>query len=264
MKLKILIVTALLVSIIMNMAGCDAAEDFFAGIFTADFEYEGVKYSTLSMKGHEPYLTAVGLAEDCEKEIVYVYDEIRGIPVTTTGLKAYMSDQANFYNYKTDKIKRIYFPWSIKSRAQGTVWDSSLEYVFSPSTTQIIDAYALVNFVVPKSAYDTALETNCLGERLYHGTDNLTPANISFFFNYENNPNEGYFFIDLLEESGKLNKLPYDPKREEYIFDGWYKETECINEWNFDTDIATIEYDENGERIYEEICLYAKWMRKFY
>lgn len=260
MKLKILTVAVLLVSIIMSMAGCDAAGELFAGNFTAEFEYEGVKYKKLSMKGHEPYLTAVGLTEDCEKEIVYVYDEVRGIPVTTTGLKAYMSDQANFYNHKTDKIKRIYFPWSIKRRAQGTVWDSSLEYVFSPSTTQIIDTYSLVNFVVPKSAYYTALETNYLGERLYHGTDNLTPANISFFFNYENNPNEGYFFIDLLEESGKLTKPPYDPKRTGYDFKGWYKEAEGINEWNFDTDIVTIEYDENGKRIYEEICLYAKWI----
>ena len=89
--------------------------------------------------------------------------------------------------------------------------------------------------------------------------DLYIPANISYMFNYEENPNEGYFFIDLVEESGKLIKPPYDPKREGYKFDGWYKESECVNQWNFDTDEVKINYNEEGERIYEEITLFAKW-----
>ena len=78
-------------------------------------------------------------------------------------------------------------------------------------------------------------------------------------FNYDNNPNEGYFFVDLIEESGKLMKPPYDPRRDGYTFQGWYKDEACIKAWDFENDTVTIQFDEEGNHIYEEIRLYAKW-----
>ena len=46
------------------------------------------------------------------------------------------------------------------------------------------------------------------------------------------------------------------------MFDGWYKEAECINVWNFETDtLPDAQYDEEGEEIYQETKLYAKWMQ---
>ena len=65
----------------------------------------------------------------------------------------------------------------------------------------------------------------------------------------------------MIEKTDTIIKTPYDPKREGYTFAGWYKEPECINAWNFDTDVITIKFDEEGKRIYEEICLYAKWIK---
>ncbi len=46
---------------------------------------------------------------------------------------------------------------------------------------------------------------------------------------------------------GKVNR-PDTPVRSGYTFEGWYKESGCINEWNFDTDTVA-----------ENIILYAKW-----
>jgi uncharacterized repeat protein (TIGR02543 family) len=41
---------------------------------------------------------------------------------------------------------------------------------------------------------------------------------------------------------------PANPARTGYVFDGWYREAECINAWNFTTDVVT-----------ENLTLYAKW-----
>jgi hypothetical protein len=60
------------------------------------------------------------------------------------------------------------------------------------------------------------------------------------------------------QEVKKDNKIvaPSEPIREGYIFEGWYYENQ---KWDFDNDVVTIEFDEEGNRIYEEFCLYAKW-----
>ena len=61
-------------------------------------------------------------------------------------------------------------------------------------------------------------------------------ANISYCFNYAGEPNAGYFFVDNYEYGDKIENPPYEPVREGYTFDGWYKEAECNNKWNFDED----------------------------
>lgn len=55
--------------------------------------------------------------------------------------------------------------------------------------------------------------------------------------------------------------------RESYTFGGWYKETECINEWDFDSNTLPeekFEFDEDGRKqiAYQETKLYAKWLYK--
>ena len=53
---------------------------------------------------------------------------------------------------------------------------------------------------------------------------------------------------EIYAEGATINK-PDNPTREGYMFAGWYKEPECVNAWNFDTD----DVDDN-------ITLYAKWL----
>jgi uncharacterized repeat protein (TIGR02543 family) len=47
---------------------------------------------------------------------------------------------------------------------------------------------------------------------------------------------------------GTTITAPEAPVRTGYTFGGWYRETDCVNEWNFSTDTVT-----------EHIILYAKW-----
>ena len=85
-------------------------------------------------------------------------------------------------------------------------------------------------------------------------------ANTSYMFNYEGEPNEGYFFINDFERGGLIEDTPYEPRREGYTFAGWYKEPECINAWDFAKDtLPAAEYDEEGNLLFVETKLYAKW-----
>ena len=56
--------------------------------------------------------------------------------------------------------------------------------------------------------------------------------------------------------------IPPIPERDGYAFDGWYKENECINRWNFATDSLPSEQLDNDENVvYQETKLYAKWIK---
>ena len=82
-------------------------------------------------------------------------------------------------------------------------------------------------------------------------------------FNYETCPNDGYFFIDDFEYGETVENTPYEPLRDGYIFDGWYKESACVNAWDFETDtLPQALYNEEEQEIYQETKLYAKWIKK--
>lgn len=82
-------------------------------------------------------------------------------------------------------------------------------------------------------------------------------ANVSYYYNYEKEFET--FFIDDVD-GDKIKKIPPVPQREGYKFIGWYKESECLNEWNFKNDIVPVKiYNNDGEYQYQETKLYAKW-----
>ena len=60
-------------------------------------------------------------------------------------------------------------------------------------------------------------------------------ANVSYIYNYEASPNDGYYWVDNYDSS-LIQYIPPEPTREGYVFDGWYKEAECINKWDFNSD----------------------------
>ena len=86
-------------------------------------------------------------------------------------------------------------------------------------------------------------------------------ANVSYYYNYENAPNDGYYWIDNYNYGETIEYIPVIPVRDGYTFGGWYKETECINAWNFEIDaLPEVQYDEEEMEIYQETKLYAKWI----
>jgi len=59
---------------------------------------------------------------------------------------------------------------------------------------------------------------------------------------------EGEVYSQTTVEYGSKVEQPEEPVKEGYTFAGWYKEPECINAWDFETDVVT-----------DNITLYAKW-----
>ena len=110
---------------------------------------------------------------------------------------------------------------------------------------------------------NTEIKIECVNEWEETIEVSFKKLNVSYLFNYEGEPNAGYFFARGFEACEKIENTPYEPMREGYTFDGWYKEAECKNEWNFDEDkLPKAEYDEDGNVEFVETKLYAKWIEK--
>jgi len=87
-------------------------------------------------------------------------------------------------------------------------------------------------------------------------------ANVEYNLNYDDN--DIYFIDDYDNEL--ISYIPQNPEREGYTFDGWYKESECINKWDFYLNIIKEKKWLNDNREYykdqdyEKTTLYAKWI----
>ena len=79
--------------------------------------------------------------------------------------------------------------------------------------------------------------------------EGYTFANVTFYYNYADNPNKGVFWI--ISTADKVYQ-PKAPKRDGYKFNGWYKQAECVNTFDF-----------NGEYAEDEtLDIYAGWTKK--
>ncbi len=70
-------------------------------------------------------------------------------------------------------------------------------------------------------------------------------------------PQTGRQYSDLLTK-------PLDPVRDGYVFEGWYTEAACQNQWNFETDVVGKIIDKGDYKVDESsrnvtVTLYAKW-----
>ena len=98
-------------------------------------------------------------------------------------------------------------------------------------------------------------------------------ANIEYHFNYQDAENK-YYCVDNYNYTTEktpshITIIPPQPEREGYTFGGWYKEAECINEWDFKTDTlpklqttGPLEFNKHNEEnvVFQKTALYAKWI----
>ena len=94
-------------------------------------------------------------------------------------------------------------------------------------------------------------------------------ANLSYMYNYEDAPHEGTYWIDDYDGT-TIKFIPPEPVRKGYTFEGWHKDEECTEKWDFEKDIISEkEYDidkrydstEYKIYIYKNNKLYAKWRK---
>ena len=247
-----LVITLLYCLSVLTIVGAVSLNDFFAKSFMSArlIEEDGIVYG----KVEDGY--AIKRLDDSASDlnVIYVPDEINGRQVSMIGFPE-KKKRPNVVNLYSEHAERIYLPWSARDRSSSkklSVNPNTLYFYPNVIFQLTSDFCNAAGYIVVPNAYPTLT---------WHKDSNLIHANIAYIFNYEDNPNEGYFFIDLIEETGKLTKPPYDPKRDGYTFDGWYKDEGCTEEWSFKEDEVIISFDEEDNRIYEEIKLYAKWTR---
>ena len=153
----------------------------------------------------------------------------------------------------------------------------NLKKIFLTSNVQIINA-RFIGKAIQSLKYEGTMfilnTSSWSGEKAYKSSYATTSisirANVSYFYNYENAPNDNYYWIDNYDYGEKIEFIPPEPTREGYIFDGWYKESECISKWDFEVDrLPNYLFDEgtpadpeNYRPIYQETKLYAKWIEQ--
>ena len=264
----------LFASMSLSFSACHSPQD---DIFEAgDFRF----YYAEEIDG---YALVGETAEGRKKEVLYVpaFYEGKAIKLLSYAFPILVGHDIKCLR-GAPPLKKIYYPYTIIPYEFGTTPGFStrdgLIDAFYTSNDEDSLKYAIritvVNLFVSAKGYEyltnyfatKKAEGSIIFESTQYNTERIYRANTAFMFNYENgaggteSPNEGYFFINEFEAGGLIESPPYAPTREGYEFLGWYKEPECVNIWNFDTDtLPEAKYNEEGEALYQETRLYAKW-----
>jgi uncharacterized repeat protein (TIGR02543 family) len=215
--------------------GCNLPQMVFE---TEHFSY--IKYSNRSV---------VRSLTDKGKEAfeLYIPSFLHEKPVTDVGEKNY----AMLYYLQSDNLKHLNLPYTLE-RTTTFSGLPKLESLVSARTkpmhfgTTISPKFAtgkIPTIYVPAgcvAAYEEKQKENS-SERI-----SFKEANISLMFNYENSPNDGFYFVDYRQKQQKIIR-PIDPKRDDYIFNGWFEDEAGTILWDFENVII------------EGKTLYASW-----
>ena len=245
--LRIFMITVIAATTLMLSAcsGCARNEDW--GYFTVKF-YDDRETA---------YIT--GLTEEGQQQrFLVIPEEIDGVHMPTIGERPplQMWSSIGAADICSEKLEKVYLISSIHIVSGSFRNSPKLE------KAMIITHENIRGSVSPARSYYSNMEY--LGFSA-HSQEYNGRANVSYFYNYDIEENYGYYWIDDWNYGSKIEFIPPEPEREGYTFGGWYKEPECINEWDFETDVLPeerTEINEDGEKevVYQETKLYAKWV----
>lgn len=206
------------------------------------------------------------------KEVLYFPTHYKGKSVYSIGYREteYRVDNTIVTEYTFDVFTatacKMYFPYTITNHvglednhAKWSALSRDVEFYFvGVPEKNIYNVYNNgINYFLDDAKYDDYYKCALLPfvydgiKETYKQSENIIVANTLYMFNYDEAPNEGYFFINDYLVGEMIENTPYEPVREGYTFAGWYKEAECLNVWNFGTDA----YPETAT----QVLLYAKW-----
>lgn len=189
-----------------------------------------------------------------EQEYLIIPESIDGKRVERIGcVNALESDRveevygnSSYSDFKSAKLKKIFVNSDIEIYSY---WASFNIHSDSPEFEGL--------FYVKNNKCHVSVDPYYYSTR---DNQNCRKANVSYFYNFEKAENDGYYWIDNYDYGTKIDFVPENPKRGWYVFDGWYKEKECINKWDFEKDVLPEELlDEDGNTVFQETKLFAKW-----
>ena len=213
-------------------------------IYTVDYKNEEISILGLTDKGREQEYLVVPEKIDGKDVVELTYDDYKAGEIEKKfGDKKYSGVQS-------DDIKKMFVvpTVAVKSGRFFQYVKDCIEVFYVSNEVRLQDN--LQHYTYYYTNYN--VEYNRRSEGI--------AANISYYYNYEQAPNDGYYWIDNCGYGGKIEYIPPIPERDGYAFDGWYKESDCINKWDFETDaLPQARVDDQGQEIYQETKLYAKW-----
>ena len=215
-----------------------------ASVLTGCGEKKAGEYFEYEIMGEKEnrYIRIMELTElGKEQEYIIIPGEIDGIKVTRLG-------GAYFYGaWDSEKLKKVY----VASYDEIVTGDNFFDGCVNLEKKILLFVPTIGGYRKHGTTYRRNVAT------IY----DYSPANVSFRYNYAGAPNDGFYWIDDLDDE-LIGYIPPAPEREGYMFGGWYKEPACINAWNFAVDKIPAQLrDEDRTYIeYKETCLYAQWI----
>ena len=214
--------------------------------------------------GTSEFVRICGLSDEGKQKSVLVVPEyIDGIHVDQIGIpKGFLLGK---YGWDSNRLIKVFVPFNVTISNVTFDHCTKLEKIIKTTNIKNKTDWLSIRFVnkyyLPGIDYDPNEElTNIYKD---FGVDLYNFGNVSYMYNYENAKNDGYYWIDDYDYGEKIEYIPENPERDGYTFDGWYKEPECVNRWDFDADtLPKVKYTGDGEEIYQETKLYAKWIKK--
>ncbi|MDE5667490.1 MAG: InlB B-repeat-containing protein, partial [Clostridia bacterium] len=225
-----------------------------------EFENEIYKYAVRTDSNGDKKCYIIGLTEFGKSQTELILPEqIDGIPVHGLGYnrktKIFMDGDEDVGCFESENLNKLFVPfdtekasWEIYARttcpnARYVIWNNPRFLSFGQGS---ICGY------------------NLLAEYLVRPIFGIL-ANVSYMYNFEGSENEGYYWVDSYDNS-IISFIPPVPERSGYAFNGWYKEKECINVWDFETDKTGKEIklgtsNLNSYNVNDITFLYAKWIK---
>ncbi len=242
----------------IGLAGCGYKSHLYP-----EYESGYYKYSVKTEKDGTQKAYITGLTELGKQQTALIYPKtIDGIDVYGIGYHFSMAVQ-DFWigNLSSENLQKFFMPEvQIENIKRAEIfnlhgklvnWNSCYGDKLSNDEMHATVQVFGYNLYAKKKNY------------LLKSNSSFSIANVSYLYNYDNAPNDGYYWVDSYDKS-LITFMPPKPTREGYTFEGWYKDADCINAWDFDTDITGKEINIDRETTYEKydgIYLYAKWIK---
>lgn len=261
MKIILAVVTALTAAMAgVGATGCDPT--VMAGYYYPEYESGYFKYAVKTEKDGTEKAYLIGLTESGMEQTELIYpEEIDGIAVYGIGYSIpRVPGYEDVGDFGSENLKKLFFLNSPKERhhSSSVVSFDKTYMVYWNLGDKFMGVFGAAGTIYGYEYYHWDNSENGL-----ISVDTCLIANVTYRYNYENSPNSDCYWVDSYDES-EITFIPPEPQREGYKFDGWYKEAECINEWDFETDktgkeikIKPLTFTD----IYEGVYLYAKWIK---
>ena len=252
-KKRIVVMTLIAIILITSMSivsGCvNHLED---EVIIGDFVCQVMSDNTVHLKNLSE--------EGKKKKYIVVPQELNGMRVNMLGYRNAIFSRGKS-NWESENLEKVFINNENLFFLDGLFADcpNIKKVLIINNNNEELEGYGSQVHVF--SSLNNYLEKTPYQNDLLWNYSHIYVANISYFYNYEEAPNDGYYWIDDVEDGELIDYIPEDPKRDGYIFKGWFKDEECINEWDFETD--KVEKFEEGKFIeFKENKLFAKWAKE--